>query len=103
MDVTDIELGCLGLEKEGWFDPHSLLQILKRGATQKGALYLHGEVVDFTFEEPIDLVIEGVQKATQQVIKAAVVSIFTTRIRIINLNNAPLSMRGTLVRNACVD
>ncbi|XP_076269391.1 FAD-dependent oxidoreductase domain-containing protein 1 homolog [Rhynchophorus ferrugineus] len=50
MNVDGIELGCLGLEKEGWFDPWSLLHILKKGAIEKGAQYIHGEAVDFKFE-----------------------------------------------------
>ncbi|VEN38284.1 unnamed protein product [Callosobruchus maculatus] len=35
MNVDDVEVGCLGLEKEGWFDPWSLLNVLKTGAHQK--------------------------------------------------------------------
>lgn len=75
LDVNDIELGCLGLEKEGWFDPHSLLHLLKQGALNKGAGYIKGEVVEFIFSEMPDLIIEGVDPATQKTTKAVVVSL----------------------------
>lgn len=62
------------MEKEGWFDPYSLLTLLKRGALEKGAKYVQAEVVNFIFDEAVDLIIEGVRQATQQVIKGVVVS-----------------------------
>lgn len=74
LNVDDIELGCLGLEKEGWFDPYSLLSILKKGALEKGAGYVKGEVVDFVFDDKADIIIEGSNRAAHQVIKKVVVS-----------------------------
>lgn len=74
LDVEDIELGCLGLEKEGWFDPHSLLTILKQGALNKGAAYIKGEVVEFSYGDMPELVTTGVNPLTQKVTNAAVVS-----------------------------
>lgn len=47
---------------------------MKKGAIEKEAVYVHGEVVDFVFEDPHDLVIEGVDRKSQQVVKAAIVS-----------------------------
>ncbi|MFI4986506.1 MAG: NAD(P)/FAD-dependent oxidoreductase, partial [Alphaproteobacteria bacterium] len=40
-----IALGSLGLANEGWFDPHALLQGLKRKARAGGAVYIADEVV----------------------------------------------------------
>jgi len=44
LNTSDIELGALGVEGEGWFDPYSLLQALKRKARQLGVTYHQGEV-----------------------------------------------------------
>ncbi|KAJ3653843.1 hypothetical protein Zmor_013075 [Zophobas morio] len=49
LNVDDVELGCLGCDKEGWFDPWGLLSLLKRGAAGKGATFVQGEIVDFVF------------------------------------------------------
>lgn len=59
MNISDVEVGCLGLEKEGWFDPWSLLTLLKSGAVELGAQYVQGEVVDFMFSERQDIFVEG--------------------------------------------
>lgn len=72
MDVSDVEIGCLGLEKEGWFDPWSLLNILKVGAVDLGAQYIKGEVVDFMFSEKSDIVVEGVKGNYQGINQLAV-------------------------------
>lgn len=61
LNVSDVEVGCLGLEKEGWFDPWSLLNILKSGAVELGAQYVKGEVVDFMFTERKDIIVKGVE------------------------------------------
>ncbi|XP_018567929.1 FAD-dependent oxidoreductase domain-containing protein 1 [Anoplophora glabripennis] len=61
LDVSDLEVGCLGLEKEGWFDPWSLLNILKAGAKELGAQYIKGEVVDFMFSENKEILVEGIE------------------------------------------
>jgi glycine/D-amino acid oxidase-like deaminating enzyme len=36
--------GALGLSGEGWFDPWSLLTLMSRGARDRGATYVEGEV-----------------------------------------------------------
>nr|AEE63374.1 unknown [Dendroctonus ponderosae] len=64
INVDDVAVGCLGLEKEGWFDPWPLLQLLKKGAEEKAVQYINGEVVDFLFEKREDLVIEGIHETT---------------------------------------
>lgn len=50
INTEDIELGCLGLEKEGWFDPWVLLSAFKKKALQLGARYINGEAQDFTYK-----------------------------------------------------
>ena len=42
--TSDVAAGAFGRSGEGWFDAHSLLQLLRRGARERGAVYLHGEV-----------------------------------------------------------
>lgn len=66
MNVQDVEVGCLGLENEGWFDPWAMLHILKRGAMQKGAQFVKGEAVGFTFANREDIVTDGVQKGSYE-------------------------------------
>jgi FAD-dependent oxidoreductase domain-containing protein 1 len=44
LETSDIAAGAFGRSGEGWFDAHSLLQLLRRGARERGAVYLHGEV-----------------------------------------------------------
>lgn len=86
MNVEDIELGCLGLEKEGWFDPWSLLFLMKRYALEKNTLYIHAEVIDFLFRENVDIHMEGVE-GNYQCLDAAVVSnILKFSVQILNRN-----------------
>ncbi|EFA04295.1 FAD-dependent oxidoreductase domain-containing protein 1 [Tribolium castaneum] len=49
LNVDDIELGSMGCEKEGWFDPWGLLSLFKSAAVSKGAQFVHGEVQNFVF------------------------------------------------------
>ena len=44
LETSDVAAGAFGRNGEGWFDAHSLLQLLRRGARERGAVYLHGEV-----------------------------------------------------------
>ncbi|KYQ52523.1 FAD-dependent oxidoreductase domain-containing protein 1 [Trachymyrmex zeteki] len=44
INTDGIAAGCLGLEKEGWFDPWSLLCALKKKATYLGAQYINAEI-----------------------------------------------------------
>lgn len=60
LNTDGIGLGCLGLEKEGWFDPWSLLMGLKKKAIKMGADYVDGEVVNFEFEHKHDMNVTGV-------------------------------------------
>ena len=45
LNTSDLAGGAFGRSGEGWFDAHSLLELLRRGARERGAVYLHGEVV----------------------------------------------------------
>lgn len=47
LNTEGIELGCLGLEKEGWFDPWALLSAFKKKALLLGAQYVSGEAQGF--------------------------------------------------------
>lgn len=44
LETSDLAAGAFGRSGEGWFDAHSLLQLLRRGARERGAVYLHGDV-----------------------------------------------------------
>lgn len=61
INTDDISLACLGLEKEGWFDPWALLCLLKREAVRMGTQYVNGKVVAFNFTERDDILIEGAE------------------------------------------
>lgn len=74
MNVSDVELGCLGLEKQGWFDPWALFSVLRYGAMDLGAQYIEGEVVDFMFKDKQEYVAEGMEDATYEALQEAVVS-----------------------------
>lgn len=59
LNTKDIALGCVGLEREGWFDPWALLTNLRRAATGFGAHYVHGEAVKFEFQSQSDIIVTG--------------------------------------------
>lgn len=50
INVNGIELGCLGLKNEGWFDPWSLLDALKKKSIRLGAVYADYELIGIEFE-----------------------------------------------------
>ncbi|XP_044750384.1 FAD-dependent oxidoreductase domain-containing protein 1 isoform X2 [Coccinella septempunctata] len=66
MNVDGIELGCLGIEKEGWFDPWSLLNLMKKGATELGTRFIHGEVTEFLFAES-NILVSGDEEGARYV------------------------------------
>lgn len=51
LNTDGVAAGCLGLEKEGWFDPWSLLCALKNKATHLGARYVNAEVKAFQYSD----------------------------------------------------
>ncbi|XP_050307407.1 FAD-dependent oxidoreductase domain-containing protein 1-like [Anthonomus grandis grandis] len=73
MNVEDVEIGCLGLEKEGWFDPWSLLQLIKEGAASKGAGFVNGEVIDFKFDNREDIIVDGITQSSVEMPRSVVV------------------------------
>ncbi|KAI4492264.1 hypothetical protein M0802_009954 [Mischocyttarus mexicanus] len=51
LNTDGISVGCLGLEKEGWFDPWLLLCAFKTKAMSLGVEYITATAVDFGFED----------------------------------------------------
>lgn len=51
LNTDGIALGCLGLEKEGWFDPWSYLYAMKRKNMSMGVEYVGAEVKGFVFSK----------------------------------------------------
>ncbi len=45
LSLSGIAAGALGLTGEGWFDAHTLLELFRRAARDRGASYIHGDVV----------------------------------------------------------
>ena len=43
--TDDLAAGALGLAGEGWFDPHSLTELLRGAARRKGATFIDGDAV----------------------------------------------------------
>jgi FAD-dependent oxidoreductase domain-containing protein 1 len=66
LNTDGIELGCHGLEKEGWFDPWTLLYSMKKRAIEHGAHYVNGEVTGFEFRKQEDMLVEGVEAGTYE-------------------------------------
>lgn len=73
LNTDGIELGCHGLEKEGWFDPWMMLYSLKKRAIEHGAHFLNGEVVGFEFTKQPSMLVEGVEPGTFEGVDKAIV------------------------------
>lgn len=73
LNTDGIELGCHGLEKEGWFDPWMMLYSLKKRAIEHGAHFLHAEVVGFEFQAQKDMLVEGVPAGTYESLNRVIV------------------------------
>lgn len=73
LNTDGIAAGCLGLEKEGWFDPWSLLCALKKKAIYLGAQYVNAEVKAFQYERDIGIYNSDLTPA--QKLRSVVVSI----------------------------
>ncbi|XP_024871919.1 FAD-dependent oxidoreductase domain-containing protein 1-like, partial [Temnothorax curvispinosus] len=50
INTDGIAAGCLGLEKEGWFDPWSLLCAFKKKASHLGVQYINAEAKAFKYK-----------------------------------------------------
>lgn len=75
LNTDGIALGCFGLEKEGWFDPWSLLMGFKHKAQNLGVNYVDGEVVNFEFEKRPDINVEGVPEDDYEVTNNVIVKL----------------------------
>ncbi|KAF7417903.1 hypothetical protein HZH68_000556 [Vespula germanica] len=51
LNTDDISVGCLGLEKEGWFDPWLFLCAFKKKAISLGVEYITAKAIGFELEE----------------------------------------------------
>ena len=76
LNTDDIAAGCFGLEKEGWFDPWSLLYAFKRKAISMDVDYVTGEVIGFTTRNMCDMMIADTNVSIKQALDAAIVSLF---------------------------
>jgi glycine/D-amino acid oxidase-like deaminating enzyme len=47
LNTDDLVGGSLGLEREGWFDAHMLLRVLRQQAASRDVTYVEAEVVGF--------------------------------------------------------
>ncbi|XP_078044332.1 FAD-dependent oxidoreductase domain-containing protein 1 [Augochlora pura] len=56
IDIEGVALGCLGLEKEGWFDPWTLLCALKKKSIYQGVQYICAEAIGFKYVEQEDYI-----------------------------------------------
>lgn len=52
LNVVDIGIGTFGRSGEGWFDAWSLLQLVRRGARERGVMYLDGDVARLITDGP---------------------------------------------------
>lgn len=71
LDVTDIAVGSLGLEREGWFNAWDMLTLIRNNAIKLGAQYINAEAIEFMFEEKKDIVVEGIEghyQGTNQIV-----------------------------------
>ncbi|KAG8230939.1 hypothetical protein J437_LFUL002972 [Ladona fulva] len=66
LNVEGIELGCHGLEGEGWFDPWTLLQAFKRKAYSLGVHYINAEAVGFQYRLIPDMLAEGIERGSYE-------------------------------------
>ncbi|XP_011506222.1 PREDICTED: FAD-dependent oxidoreductase domain-containing protein 1-like [Ceratosolen solmsi marchali] len=73
LTTDDIEIGCLGLENEGWFDPWSLLYALKCKALSLGVDYVTAEAKGFSFKIDKNAFVSGVQQGEHQQLEYLVV------------------------------
>lgn len=59
INTEGIDVGCLGLEKEGWFDPWCLLSAFKKKAISLGAEYVNAEVKGFILQKNEQVIVSG--------------------------------------------
>jgi len=73
LNTDGIELGCHGLEKEGWFDPWALLCALKRKSLEMGAHYVQAEIIGFEYQKQPDIFVQGIESGQYEQARVAIV------------------------------
>lgn len=68
LNTNGIAVGCIGLEKEGWFDPWLLLCAFKKKAISLGVQYIHAEAIDFITEKAVFLNNENIEEKLRAVV-----------------------------------
>lgn len=86
LNTSDIEIGCHGLEKEGWFDPWSLLSGLRTAAQKFGAHYEEGEIIGFEFNHQQDMMMDGVEPGTYKALDKAIIKLPNGEIKTIKFS-----------------
>lgn len=56
INTDGVALSCLGLEKEGWFDPWTFLYALKKKSLTQGNYYVEAEAIKFEFRNLTNMV-----------------------------------------------
>lgn len=74
LNTDGVELGCLGLQNEGWFDPWILLNAFKRKAKSLGAEYVTAKAVGFNFCVRKDTTVSGVEAGKYEELNYCIVS-----------------------------
>ncbi|OXU17326.1 hypothetical protein TSAR_006171 [Trichomalopsis sarcophagae] len=81
LTTDDIELGCLGLQNEGWFDPWLLLCSLKRKAMSMGVEYITATAKGFNFKVNPNVHLVGVPPGEYEQLEYLVVETEDGKLR----------------------
>lgn len=76
LNTNDIDCGCLGIEKEGWFDPWLLLMAFKKKNLKMGVEYVEAEALGFNFKINPDAYIAGMDPHDVEELEYLVVNLF---------------------------
>lgn len=69
------------MEREGWFDPWSLLMGFKHKAQSMGVEYIDGEAVNFEFQQNDDICVQGVPEGEYQSTNHVIVKLNTGEVK----------------------
>ncbi|CAG9858699.1 unnamed protein product [Phyllotreta striolata] len=88
IDVSDIAVGSLSAEKQGWFNAWEVLTHLRKKAAKIGAQFYTAEAVDFVAEKRSDIVIEGMPPGSYQTVNNLNVKLMNeTKIRTVQFSH----------------
>ncbi|XP_051161150.1 FAD-dependent oxidoreductase domain-containing protein 1-like isoform X1 [Leptopilina boulardi] len=73
MNIDDVALGCLGVEKEGWFDPWSFLYAFQRKCLNQGIYYVEAEVIGFLFNKLTNTIYADSKEITGQLAQDVII------------------------------